>query len=144
MLFSKIVMLKCNIRVWYLCRGVVLYGMIVGRLPFLCPRNEWTSSEERRRKLMIQINKGLTSIQEKAMCQTSSECRNLINRLLVPSARNRITIPEILDHPFLTSKNNLHLCSKDDLNISNHLAVIHTKYSNIFNLNCGIRQKKNV
>nr|XP_012235634.1 PREDICTED: probable serine/threonine-protein kinase MARK-A isoform X1 [Linepithema humile] len=105
--------------------GVVLYGMTVGRLPFLCPRNEWTSSEERRRKLMIQINRGLTSIQEKAMCQTSSECKNLINRLLVPSARDRITIQEILDHPFLASKNNLHLCSEDDLNVSNRLAIVN-------------------
>jgi serine/threonine protein kinase len=116
--------------------------MVTGRLPFLCPRNEWISSEERRRKLMIQINRGLTSIQEKAMCQTSSECRNLINRLLVPSARDRITIQEILDHPFLMSKNNFYLCPEDDVNISNHLAVMHTKYFNIFNLNCIIWQKK--
>jgi len=106
-------------------RGVVLYGMTIGRLPFLCPRDEWTSSEERRRRLMIQINRGLTSIQEKAMYQTSNECKNLINRLLVPSARERITIREILDHPWIlaSSKSNLHLCSEDDLNVSNHFMV---------------------
>ncbi|EZA59009.1 MAP/microtubule affinity-regulating kinase [Ooceraea biroi] len=107
--------------------GVVLYGMTIGRLPFLCPRDEWTSLEERRRKLMIQINRGLTSIQEKAMCQTSKECRNLINRLLVPSARERITIREILDHPWIlaSSKSNLHLCSEDDLNVSDHLMIVN-------------------
>lgn len=120
-------MLKYFAIIWSLCRGVVLYGMIVGRLPFLCLRNEWTSSQERRRKLMIQINRGLTSIQAKAMCQASSECRNLINHLLLPSARDRITIQEMLDHPFLASKNNLHLCSENDFNISNHL-MVHTKY----------------
>jgi len=121
-------------------RGVVLYGMTIGRLPFLCPRDEWTSSEERRRRLMIQINRGLTSIQEKAMYQTSIECRNLINRLLVPSARERITIREILDHPWIlmTSKNNFHLRSEDDLNDSNHVAVINARYFRTFDHNCKI------
>ncbi|EGI66864.1 MAP/microtubule affinity-regulating kinase 3 [Acromyrmex echinatior] len=107
--------------------GVVLYGMTIGRLPFLCPRDEWTSSEERRRRLMIQINRGLTSIQEKAMYQTSIECKNLINRLLIPSARERITIREILDHPWIlmTSKNNFHFRSEDDMNISNHVSIMN-------------------
>ncbi|KAL6256371.1 hypothetical protein P5V15_012486 [Pogonomyrmex californicus] len=107
--------------------GVVLYGMIIGRLPFLCPRDEWTSSEERRRRLMVQINRGLTSIQERAMYQTSIECRNLINRLLVPSVRERITIREILDHPWIlaSSKSNFHLRSEDDLNVSNHVAIVN-------------------
>ncbi|XP_036140317.1 MAP/microtubule affinity-regulating kinase 3 [Monomorium pharaonis] len=107
--------------------GVVLYGMTIGRLPFLCPRDEWTTSEERRRKLMIQINRGLTSIQEKAMHQTSIECRNLINRLLVPSARERITIQEILDHPwiFASSKSNFRFYSEGDLNVSNHATIVN-------------------
>jgi len=118
-------------------RGVVLYGMTIGRLPFLCPRDEWTSSEERRRRLMIQINRGLTSIQEKAMYQTSIECRNLINRLLIPSVRERITIREILDHPWIlvTSKNNFHFRSEDDMNISNHVSVIYARYSTILDHN---------
>ncbi|XP_011688993.1 PREDICTED: MAP/microtubule affinity-regulating kinase 3-like [Wasmannia auropunctata] len=107
--------------------GVVLYGMTIGRLPFLCPRDEWTSSEERRRRLMIQINRGLTAIQEKAMYQTSIECRNLINRLLVPSVRERITIREILHHPWIlaTSKSNFHFHSEDDLNVSNHVTIVN-------------------
>ncbi|KAL6445230.1 hypothetical protein ACFW04_002237 [Cataglyphis niger] len=106
-------------------RGVVLYGMTIGRLPFLCPRDEWTSSEERRRRLMIQINRGLTSIQEKAMYQTSIECRNLINRLLVPLARDRITIREILDHPWILASSKNNLCFEDDLKISDHLAIVN-------------------
>ncbi|EFN76316.1 Protein kinase kin1, partial [Harpegnathos saltator] len=81
--------------------GVVLYGMITGRLPFLCPRDKWTPSEKRQQRLMIQINKGLTSTQEKAMCQTSSDCKNLVNRLLMPTAHDRITIREILEHPWI-------------------------------------------
>lgn len=121
-------------------RGVVLYGMTIGRLPFLCPRDEWTSSEERRRRLMIQINRGLTSIQEKAMCQTSIECRNLINRLLVPSARERITIREILDHPWILASPKSNLYFEDDLSVSDHLAVIYTGCS--INNNCGKNLKK--
>ncbi|KYN02398.1 MAP/microtubule affinity-regulating kinase 3 [Cyphomyrmex costatus] len=107
--------------------GVILYGMTIGRLPFMCPRDEWTSSEERRRRLMIQINRGLTSIQEKAMYQTSIECKNLINRLLIPSSRERITIREILDHPWIlvTSKNNFHFRSEKDLNVSNHVSIVN-------------------
>ncbi|XP_011266773.2 MAP/microtubule affinity-regulating kinase 3 [Camponotus floridanus] len=105
--------------------GVVLYGMTIGRLPFLCPRDEWTSSEERRRRLMIQINRGLTSIQEKAMCQTSIECRNLINRLLVPSARERITIREILDHPWILASSKSNFYFEDDLSVSDHLAIVN-------------------
>lgn len=122
-------------------RGVVLYGMTIGRLPFLCPRDEWTSSEERRRRLMIQINRGLTSIQEKAMCQISIECRNLINRLLVPLARERITIREIFDHPWIlaSSKSN---CLEDDLNVSDHHAVIYTRCFIIFDNNRGKNSKK--
>lgn len=114
--------------------------MTIGRLPFLCPRDEWTSSEERRRRLMIQINRGLTSIQEKAMCQTSIECRNLINRLLVPSARERITIREILDHPWILASPKSNFYFEDDLSVSNHLTVIYTGCS--MNNNRGKNLKK--
>lgn len=108
--------------------GVVLYGMITGRLPFLCPRDEWTSSEKRRRRLMIQINRGLTSAQEKAMCHTSAECKNLINRLLMPTAHKRIIIREILDHPWIlaSSRRNFHAHFEKNLNASEHIVVTYT------------------
>ncbi|KAL0112394.1 hypothetical protein PUN28_012027 [Cardiocondyla obscurior] len=107
--------------------GVVLYGMIIGRLPFSCPCDEWTSLGEHRRRLMIQINKGLTSSQKKPMYQTSLECRNLINRLLAPSVRERITIGEILDHPWIlaSSKSNYYLHSEDDSIISDHTVIVN-------------------
>lgn len=135
------VLILCNVT----SRGVVLYGMTIGRLPFLCPRDEWTTSEERRRRLMIQINRGLTSIQVKAMYQTSIECRNLINRLLVPSARERITVREILDHPWIlvSSKSNFHLRSEEDLNVSNHAAVIYARYFRNFNVEFEEKHMKN-
>ncbi|XP_032668151.1 MAP/microtubule affinity-regulating kinase 3-like isoform X2 [Odontomachus brunneus] len=107
--------------------GVVLYGMITGRLPFVCPRDEWTSSEKRRRRLMVQINKGLTSTQEKTMCQTSTECKNLINHLLIPIAHERITVREILEHPWILapSKRNFPTRFEKDLNASDRIAVVN-------------------
>ncbi|XP_014483391.1 PREDICTED: MAP/microtubule affinity-regulating kinase 3-like [Dinoponera quadriceps] len=107
--------------------GVVLYGMITGRLPFLCPRDECTSSEKRRRRLMIQINRGLTSTQEKALSETSTECKSLINRLLIPTAHERITIREIFEHPWILtpSKRNFPARFDKDLKTSDHVAIVN-------------------
>ncbi|CAF3374840.1 unnamed protein product [Rotaria socialis] len=72
--------------------GVNMYAMLVGKLPF--------KVEHRSRnlaKLHACILKG---------CEIpntlSRECHDLLSRLLDPSPSKRITIPEILRHPFLT------------------------------------------
>ncbi|XP_068083501.1 serine/threonine-protein kinase par-1-like [Anabrus simplex] len=82
--------------------GVVLYGMVTGRLPFLSPRDDTISPHEKRRHLLIQINRGLTPMQMKALGDKSSEFRNLVQRLLTPNTDYRLTLDELLFHPWVT------------------------------------------
>lgn len=107
--------------------GVVLYGMMTGRLPFLSPCDEQTSSEERRRRLMAQINRGLTALQMKNMSRMSNDCKNLINRLLTPVPHKRITIQELCHHPWIVCKlrNVSRIASEADLDVNDQKTVIH-------------------
>ncbi|XP_051176274.1 serine/threonine-protein kinase MARK2-like isoform X2 [Leptopilina boulardi] len=81
--------------------GVVFYVMVTGRLPFVSPQDGHTPSEERRRKFMIQINRGLTAFHEKNLSDISSEYKDALNRLLTPIAHKRITIQELGFHPWI-------------------------------------------
>ncbi|KAF7384367.1 hypothetical protein HZH66_012617 [Vespula vulgaris] len=106
--------------------GVVLYGMMTGRLPFLSPCDEQTSSEERRRRLMAQINRGLTALQMKNMSRMSNDCKNLINRLLTPVPHKRITIQELCHHPWIVCKlrNVSRIASEADLDVNDQKTII--------------------
>ncbi|XP_043486695.1 MAP/microtubule affinity-regulating kinase 3-like [Polistes fuscatus] len=106
--------------------GVVLYGMMTGRLPFLSPCDKQTSSEERRRRLMAQINRGLTALQVKNMSRMSNDCKNLINKLLTPVPHKRITIQELCHHPWIACKlrNVSRIVSETDLDVTDHKTII--------------------
>ncbi|XP_048510147.1 serine/threonine-protein kinase MARK1-like isoform X2 [Athalia rosae] len=105
--------------------GVVFYAMATGRLPFQSPRDGQTSSEERRRQLLVQINRGLTTAQKKSISSMSSEYRNLINRLLMPVAHKRITIQELCFHPWIGNDGkNLTKTSHGELVAMEHNAII--------------------
>ncbi|XP_047362572.1 MAP/microtubule affinity-regulating kinase 3-like isoform X2 [Vespa velutina] len=106
--------------------GVVLYGMMTGRLPFLSPCDEQTSSEERRRRLMAQINRGVTALQMKNMSRMSNDCKNLINRLLTPVPHKRITIQELCHHPWIVCKlrNVSRIASEADLDVNDQKTII--------------------
>ncbi|XP_066259117.1 hormonally up-regulated neu tumor-associated kinase-like [Euwallacea similis] len=82
--------------------GIILYGMVVGQLPFVTNRNEQLTPLERRRKLVSQINKGLNSAHRKALNAFTADFRNMIGRMLVPEMGMRITIREMLIHPFIS------------------------------------------
>lgn len=85
-------------------RGVILYGMVVGQLPFVTVRENNMTSQERRKKLLEQINKGIAPQHRKAMTLFSNEFKGMIGRLLVPDATKRITIKELIFHPWITEK----------------------------------------
>lgn len=82
-----------------------------GRLPFVSPRDGQTSSDERRRRLMAQINRGLTEVQERIIINLSPEFKSLLGRLLTPAPHKRITISELMHHPWLTKRSSLRSCS---------------------------------
>jgi serine/threonine protein kinase len=56
----------------FCCRGVVLYGMVTGKLPFSIPRDDKLSPAEKRRLLLNRINRGLTRCQRKALIGLSA------------------------------------------------------------------------
>lgn len=103
--------------------------MATGELPFQSPREVQTSSEERRKKLLAQINRGLTQGQKKSIAAMSSEYRNLVNRLLMPVPLKRITIRELCIHPWIANRANDLTPSKinqSELLAYEHDAVIFT------------------
>ncbi|XP_046753207.1 SNF1-related protein kinase catalytic subunit alpha KIN12-like [Diprion similis] len=106
--------------------GVVFYAMATGRLPFQSPRDGQTSSEEHRRKLLAQINRGLTQAQKKTIASMSGEYRNLVNRLLMPAAHKRITIQELCFHPWIANrlKNIAVKASQADLIALEHNTIV--------------------
>lgn len=85
-------------------RGVILYGMVVGQLPFVSARENQVSSQERRKKLLEQINKGLAAPHRKYLAPFSVEFKAMMSRLLVAEASKRISIGELLFHPWITEK----------------------------------------
>ncbi|XP_018567540.1 probable serine/threonine-protein kinase HSL1 [Anoplophora glabripennis] len=84
--------------------GIILYGMVLGHLPFVSSRCEYSSSQERRRQLVAKINKGLSSPHRRALSPFSPEFRHVLNRLLAADAAKRINTKELLVHPWITDK----------------------------------------
>ena len=83
-----------------ICRGVNMYAMLVGKLPFRSPRQ----GTKRRQKLLEQITNGISESHEKEMAHLSSGARDLIGRLLQPSPRKRATLEGIMNHPWVTKE----------------------------------------
>jgi len=70
--------------------GVVLYAMLYGNFPFKA------GSVEELEALIIA---GTYTLPE----DISEEARDLISQILQPDPQFRLTIPEILDHPWMKS-----------------------------------------
>ncbi|KAJ8963574.1 hypothetical protein NQ317_016617, partial [Molorchus minor] len=84
--------------------GIILYGMVLGQLPFVNNRCDAATSQERRKRLVAQINRGLAAPHRRAIAGFSAEFRHLMNRLLVADSSKRITTKELLSHPWITDK----------------------------------------
>lgn len=89
---------------FYFYSGIILYGMVLGQLPFATNRDEHFSSQERRKRLVAQINKGLSSSHKRALTNFSSEFRHMMNRLLVAESSKRMKVKELIGHPWITEK----------------------------------------
>ena len=108
----------------YICRGVILYVMGTGRLPFQSPR-DGLSPEQRRRRLMAQINYGLAGSQARLIAQLSDEYKNLVHRLLTPKAHQRINIHELCCHPWILGcLQKAYIVEHERLDDKSHLAVL--------------------
>ncbi|XP_054713700.1 hormonally up-regulated neu tumor-associated kinase-like [Uloborus diversus] len=86
--------------------GVVLYSMVVGKMPFTLPRNGPISSQ-RRDSFVKRISKGLTQENWREMDFLTDECWNLILSLLQPDSSSRIRVEAALHHKWF--KNNFEL-----------------------------------
>ncbi|PSN48782.1 Serine/threonine-protein kinase MARK2 [Blattella germanica] len=93
--------------------GVVLFGMVTGRLPFLTPRDEELTSSEKRRHLLSQINRGLTNYQKKALIAYSSDLQHLVACLLVPNVKKRITLLELKLHPWVVGRHKTRMIEQE-------------------------------
>lgn len=78
--------------------------MVVGQLPFINSTKEPLNTQERRKRLVEQINKGLSTTQRRYLAPFSIEFRAMTSRLLVPDPNKRISIGELLFHPWITEK----------------------------------------
>ncbi|CAG9821676.1 unnamed protein product [Phaedon cochleariae] len=84
--------------------GIILYGMVLGQLPFVTARGSTATSQERRKKLVAQINRGLSTHHRRALAPFSPEFRGLMSRLLVSDAAKRITVKELTAHAWITER----------------------------------------
>lgn len=78
--------------------------MVVGQLPFVTTRDDNLSSQERRKKLLLQINKGFSIVHRKALSLVSPDFKSMIARMLIADAMKRITINELIFHTWVTDK----------------------------------------
>lgn len=78
--------------------------MVVGQLPFVSSRDGHVPSQERRKRLLAQINKGLAAPQRKAIASFSLEFRAMMSKLLIADPVKRIAVRELVFHPWITEK----------------------------------------
>ena len=69
--------------------GIVLYVLVCGKVPF---------DDQSMPALHAKIKRGIVEYP----AWLSSECKNLLSRMLVTNPAERATLPEVLSHPFMT------------------------------------------
>ncbi|KAJ3099174.1 hypothetical protein HDU97_003369 [Phlyctochytrium planicorne] len=71
--------------------GVILYALLTGNLPF---------DDENIRRLLLKVKQGNYQIPD----HVSAPAKDLIRRMLVVDPVTRITIAQVMEHPWFTSK----------------------------------------
>ena len=101
--------------------GISLYIMLSGTLPFNLKNNESSSIDEENSNNM-ELQYSIINKEPKKIEKISDEARDLLNGLLNKNPNKRLTIDEILNHPWLKSdekniKNNkkYHLFTKAEM-----------------------------
>ena len=80
-------------------RGVNMYAMLLGKLPFRSPRH----GTKRRQRLLEQIAAGLSESHEKEMSFLSPGAKDLLHRFLQPDPQKRVTLDTVMHHLWITN-----------------------------------------
>lgn len=78
--------------------GVMLFVMLVGAYPFERPEDK--SDPQKLQKMIQRILKVEYEWPPHMATKLSSECRDIMTKLLVADPKKRISIPELQDHPW--------------------------------------------
>ena len=85
--------------------GVILYSLVSADFPFAAPTDEATYAL---------IKNGDWEFDSKVFEKISSECKDLISKLLVVNPKERLTASQALKHPWFKTQNDTILADIDN------------------------------
>jgi len=92
--------------------GISLYIMLSGTLPFNLKNNESSDMSEESNNNNIELQYSIINKEPKKIEKISDEARDLLKGLLNKNPRKRLTIEQILNHPWLIENNKKNFKNK--------------------------------